>query len=360
MKRLIGVIFALFIVCMPMSVYANEGLCFEYTGYPVEIEDAYGYYSIDEGMSFLDPPMDIGRYYAFTNNGYIEFSIVPKKVHVKVLYNKDWKLGDLEESKYLCDYEGDYTFKLGIKESNDFFSKDSYKGNYKFVFDPPNTRDVPIVKTKITHENVELVYTGDGIKIYSDNELIKPIILKDAGTYDIAFDVDSMYYESIPFKVTIFPKEVKVPINSIIKMVGDKDPNFEENEDYKVIRESGEEIGNYKLNIISKSKNYKYIPYRDAFLIIQEKVEEAPEPEISCKGSNDTFQENENIELKESEIKQEKVVLSTETKSSKSEQVVIPLKNTKVNTGVKDTTVTYILIGLFSCIGFVFIKKHRI
>lgn len=58
------------------------------------------------------------------------------------------------------------------------------------------------------------------------------------------------------------------------KFVGKKDPVFE-NEDYILTRESGEEAGDYKLTVQSKSKNYRYeLLSGDVFTILDRRENE--------------------------------------------------------------------------------------
>lgn len=79
--------------------------------------------------------------------------------------------------------------------------------------------------------------------------------------------MDERYYESVPFKVTILPKTIELKPNKQFKYFGEEDPVLE-NDDYILTREPGEDIGDYKLTVQSKSKNYKYeIVENDVFSI---------------------------------------------------------------------------------------------
>lgn len=258
MKRLLGVVLVLVVACIPMNIHAQEvDLSFEYSAQKVKIENAIKYYTI-EGELLDEAPIDCGTYIALlSDEETILFEINPKKVPVKVTYNKDWRESDPEEEKYLCDYVGDYEFKLRIDTDGTINSLDNYLGNYDFQFEPKNVNDVEVLKTKITHPDVEYVYSEDGISIYSDIDHVKPIQLKDVGEYTVAFDLDERYYESVPFKVTILPKTIELKPNKQFKYFGEQDPALE-NDDYILTRESGEDIGDYKLTVQSKSKNYKY------------------------------------------------------------------------------------------------------
>lgn len=198
MKRLLGVVLVLVVACIPMNIHAQEvDLSFEYSAQMVEIKNAEWYYTI-EGELLDEAPIDCGTYIALlSNRETIFFEINPKKVSVKVTYNKDWRENDPEEEKYLCDYVGDYDFKLRTDTDGNFGSLDDYQGNYDFQFEPKNVKDVEVLKTKITHPDVEYVYFEDGIKIYSDIDQVEPILLKDVGEYTVAFDLDDRYYECI-------------------------------------------------------------------------------------------------------------------------------------------------------------------
>ena len=209
------------------------------------------------------------QYIAWTSDEeVILFEINPKKVPVKVTYNKDWRENDSEEEKYLCEYVGDYEFKLRIDADGNINSLDNYLGNYDFQFEPKNVKDVKVLKTKITHPDVEYVYSEDGIEIYSDIDQVEPILLRDVGEYTVAFNLDERYYESVPFKVTILPKTIELKPNKQFKYFGEEDPVLE-NDDYILTREPGEDIGDYKLTVQSKSKNYKYeIIENDVFSIL--------------------------------------------------------------------------------------------
>ena len=200
MKRLLGVVLVLFMACIPMNIHAKEvDLSFEYSAQKVEIQNAIKYYTI-EGELLDEAPIDCGTYIALlSDRETIFFEINPKKVSVKVTYNKDWRENDPEEEKYLCDYVGDYEFKLRIDTDGNINSLDNYQGNYDFQFEPKNVKDVEVLKTKITHPDVEYVYSEDGISIYSDIDQVEPIQLKDVGEYTVAFDLDERYYESAPF-----------------------------------------------------------------------------------------------------------------------------------------------------------------
>lgn len=336
MKRLLGVVLVLFMACVPMNIHAQEvDLSIEYSGQKVEIENAEMYFT--QSWEKLDEaPTDCGTYIAWTNDEkLIHFEINPKKVFVKVTYNKDWRESDPEEEKYLCDYVGDYEFKLRIDTDGNFGSLDDYQGNYEFQFEPKTINEVEVLKTKITHPDVEYVYFGDGIKIYSDIDQVEPILLKDVGEYTVAFDLDERYYESIPFKVTILPKTVQLKLNKQFKYLGQQDPILE-NDDYVLSRESGEDVGDYKLTVESKSKNYKYeIIENDVFSIL----------------GRDEIHRNE---TKGPSFKIDKEVEKTTHK----ETTVLNKSQSKITTGIQTKTFTYSITLMFSLLViFVFIFK---
>lgn len=337
MKRLLGVVLVLFVACIPMNIHAKEVVnSFEYTGQKIEVEESVGYYLIDDGVFVSEAPIDCGRYRAFYSDGsYIEYEIIPKVVHVNVRYNKDWRENDSEDEKYLCEYVGDYEFKLRTDTDDNFISLDNYQGNYEFQFEPKNVKDVEVLKTKITHPDVEYVYFEDGIKIYSDIDHVEPIILKDVGEYTVAFNLDERYYESVPFKVTILPKTIQLKLNKQFKYFGQQDPVLK-NDDYILSREPGEDIGDYKLTVESKSKNYKYeIIENDMFKIL----------------GRDTIHRNE---TKGPSPKIDKEV----EKTTHEETTVLNKSQSKITTGIQTKAFTYSIALMFSLLViFIFIFK---
>lgn len=354
MRRILGVFMALFMCCVPIGIQAEEEvLSFEYTGQKIEIDGAKGYYSTTGSLE--DAPIDCGKYFAVTGGGYVTFEINPKKVLVNVNYNKDWREGDSEEKKYLCKFGGNYELKLRILPNGDFVSFDRYDGNIDFQFEPKNEKDVPIEKTKITHSDVEVVYYKDGYKIDSGISDIEPILLKDAGEYIVSFDADSRYYESIPFKVTILPKKVELQLPNYQKYVGEKDPVLE-TDDYILIRQPGEEIGNYKLTAQSKSKNYIYeIVANDTFTILDSKQqsirpEEKKDPLLSVNASNKN-------KTKYADATDQKTNIITQTKTDK-ESVKT---ETKVVTGVSNFTSMYYLmmVSSIAVVMYILVKKRN-
>lgn len=336
MKRLLGVVLVLFMACVPMNIHAQEvDLSFDYSGQKIEIKNAEMYFT--QSWEKLDEaPTDCGTYIAWTSDEkLIHFEINPKKVDVKVSYNKDWRESDPEEEKYLCDYVGDYEFKLRTDTDDHFISLDNYQGNYDFQFEPKNVKDIEVAKTRITHPDVEYVYFEDGIKIYSDIDQVEPILLKDVGEYTVAFNLDERYYESVPFKVTILPKTIELKPNKQFKYFGEKDPVLE-NDDYILTREPGEDIGDYKLTVQSKSKNYKYeIIENDMFKIL----------------GMDVINRNE---TKGPSFKIDKEVEKTTHK----ETTVLNKSQSKITTGIQTKTFTYSIALMFSLLViFIFIFK---
>lgn len=364
MKKLLGVLLALFMCCVPMGIQAEEEvLSFEYTGQEIQIDDAIGYHLIEDDKFVLEAPKDCGRYRAYYSDGsYIEYEITPKIVHVYVRYNKDWRQGDPEEKRYLCEYDGDYEFTLSSYVNGDF--KTDYNDNYKFEFEPKNKKDVEIVKTTITHPDVEYVYTGSDIVIDSKVDSISPIVLKNAGEYIVNFSVDSNYYESIPFKVTILPKTVKLKLNKYQKYVGEKDPVLE-TDNYILTREVGEDVGDYKLTAKSKSRNYKYeIIENDVFTILENKAQQI-KPEVTDHPRNDEKQEplqlvnaSNKDKIKYAGASDKNININTETKVDKES-----LKTeTKVVTGVSNLTTMYLSFMTISLVvaTYILIKKRNV
>lgn len=355
MRRILGVFMALFMFCVPMGIQADEEvLSFEYTGQKIKIDGATGYFSTMGPLE--DAPIDCGKYFAVTGARYVTFEINPKKVLVNVSYNKDWREGDSEEKKYLCKFDGDYELKLRILPNGNFVSFDRYDGNIDFQFEPKNEKDVPVGKTKIRHSDVEVVYYEDGYKIDSGRSDIEPILLKDAGEYIVSFDADSRYYESIPFKVTILPKTIELQLPNYQKYVGEKDPVLE-TDDYILIREPGEEIGNYKLTVKSKSKNYIYeIVANDTFTILDSKQqsirpEEKKNPLLSVNASN----KDKNKYASATDMESNNDI---ETKVDKESQKT----ETKVVTGVLNFTSMYYLmmVSSIAVVIYILIKKRNV
>lgn len=336
MKRLLGVVLVLFMACIPMNIHAQEVVeSFEYTGQKIEVENAVKYYTI-EGELLDEAPIYCGTYIAWTSDEEaILFEINPKKVPVKVTYNKDWRESDPEEEKYLCDYVGDYAFKLRIDTDGNINSLDNYQGNYDFQFEPKNVKDIEVAKTRITHPDVEYIYSEDGISIYSDIDHVKPIQLKDVGEYTVVFDLDERYYESVPFKVTILPKTIELKPNKQFKYFGEEDPVLE-NDDYILTREPGEDIGDYKLTVQSKSKNYKYeIVENDVFKIL----------------GRDTIHRNE---TKGPSFKIDKEAKKTTDK----ETIFLNKSQSKISNGIQTKTFPYSIALMFSLLViFIFIFK---
>lgn len=364
MKKLLGVLLAFLMCCVPIGIQAKEEvLSFEYTGQKIGIEGTKLYHYIDDDIYTSEAPMDCGRYQAIYSDGsYIDYEITPKVVHVNVRYNKDWRPGDPEENRYLCEYNGDYEFILSSYVNGDF--KTDYNDNYEFEFEPKNKKDVEIVKTTITHPDVEYVYTGSDIVIDSKVDSISPIALKNVGEYIVSFNVDANYYESIPFKVTILPKTVKLKLNKYQKYVGEKDPVLE-TDDYILIREVGEDVGNYKLTVNSKSRNYRYeIIENDMFTILENKAQQI-KPEVTNQPSNDEKKEplqsvnaSNKDKIKHAGASDKNTSINTETrvdnKSTKTE--------TKVVTGVSNFTSMYYLmvVSSFAVVMYILIKKRKV
>ena len=357
MKRLLGVVLVFFVACIPMNIHAKEVVnSFEYTSQKIEVENAVKYYTI-EGELLDEAPIDCGTYIALlSDRETIFFEINPKKVSVKVTYNKDWRESDPEEEKYLCDYVGDYEFKLRIDTDGNINSLDNYLGNYDFQFEPKNVNDVEVLKTKVTHPDVEYVYSEDGISIYSDIDYVKPILLKDVGEYTVAFDLDERYYESVPFKVTILPKTIELKPNKQFKYFGEQDPILE-NDDYILTREPGEDIGDYKLTVQSKSKNYKYeIIENNVFTILENKSQQI-KLEVTNQPSNDEKKDKNKYASATDMESNKDIETKVDKESAKTE--------TKVETGVSNLTLMYLSFMTISLviamyIIYILIKKRNV
>ena len=364
MKKLLGVLLAFLMCCVPIGIQADEEvLSFEYTGQKIEIKGAFAYYLKDDGISVLEAPVDCGRYRAIYSDGsYIDYEIIPKVIHVNVRYNKDWRQGDPEEKRYLCEYDGDYEFILSSYVNGDF--KTDYDDNYKFEFEPKNKKDVEIVKTTITHPDVEYVYTGSDIVIDSKVDSISPIAFKNVGEYIVSFNVDTNYYETIPFKVTILPKTVKLKLNKYQKYVGEKDPVLE-TDDYILTREVGEDVGNYKLTAKSKSRNYKYeIIENDVFTILENKSQQL-KPEVTNQPSNDE-KKDPLLSVNVSNKDKNKYASAIDIESNKDIETKVDKESekteTKVVTGVSNFTSMYYLmmVSSIAVIIYILIKKRNV
>lgn len=146
--------------------------------------------------------------------------------------------------------------------------------------------------------------------------------------------------------------------------MGEKDPVLE-TEDYILTREVGEDIGNYKLNVKSKSRNYKYeIIENDMFTILENKAQQI-KPEVTDQPSNDEKKEplqsvnaSNKDKIKYAGASDKNTNISIETKvdnkSAKTE--------TKVVTGVLNFTSMYYLM-MVSCIAviiYILIKKRNV
>ena len=140
------------------------------------------------------------------------------------------------------------------------------------------------------------------------------------------------------------------------KHVGEKDPVLE-TDDYILIREPGEEIGNYKLTAQSKSKNYKYeIVANDTFTILDSKQqsirpEEKKDPLLSVNDSNKDKNKYANAS-------DENPIIITETKVDKKSAKA----ETKVVTGVSILTSMYysMMISSIAVIMYILIKKRNV
>ena len=232
------------------------------------------------------------------------------------------------------------------------------------IKDKKDKKDVEIVKTTITHPDVEYVYTGSDIVIDSKVDSISPILLKKAGEYIVSFNVDSNYYESIPFKVTILPKTVQLKLDKYQKYVGEKDPVLE-TENYILTREVGEDVGNYKLTAKSKSRKYKYeIIENDMFTILENKAQQI-KPEATNHPSNGEKKEplqSVNVSNKDknkyADASDKNTNINTEAKANKESAKT----EAKVVTGVYNLTAMYLSLMTISLVVvmYILIKKSNV
>lgn len=124
------------------------------------------------------------------------------------------------------------------------------------------------------------------------------------------------------------------------KFVGEKDPVFE-NEDYILTREPGEEAGDYKLTVQSKSKNYRYeLLSGDVFTILDKR---------------------ENETLKKPYIKEEPKKEKKEEPKKHEEPKKEEPKKSKVPTGVSiNTGLNFTLLSLsVAGIGYFVLKNKK-
>ena len=140
------------------------------------------------------------------------------------------------------------------------------------------------------------------------------------------------------------------------KHVGEKDPILE-TDDYVLIREPGEEIGNYKLTAQSKSKNYIYeIVANDTFTILDSKQqsirpEEKKDPLLSVNASN----KDKNKYASATDMESNKdIETKVDKESAKTE--------TKVVTGVSNLTTMYLTLMTISLavVMYILIKKRNV
>lgn len=121
------------------------------------------------------------------------------------------------------------------------------------------------------------------------------------------------------------------------KFVGEKDPVFE-NEDYILTREPGEEAGDYKLTVESKSKNYRYdLVSGDVFTILDRR---------------------ENETLKKPYIKEEPKEEKKEEPKKPEEPKKEEPKKSKVPTGVSINTYVNLALLSLSIVGLIFVRKR--
>ena len=162
------------------------------------------------------------------------------------------------------------------------------------------------------------------------------------------FDLDERYYESVPFKVTILPKTIELKPNKQFKYFDEQDPILEY-DDYILTREPGEDIGDYKLTVQSKSKNYKYeIIENDTFSILEK--QEANREHTKHAGASEEIDKKEETPIKTDEVK-------TSIATHK-ETTVLNKSQSKITTGIQTKTFPYSIALMFSLLViFIFIFK---
>ena len=274
-----------------MNVSAHE-VSFVYNGRPCEIAGASAYCD-KEGIMLDGPPTDVGHYFAkVSEEDYVEFEIVQAKLNC-VVTNSELYYGDsiptFEYVLYDTDYNVIHDFiplMIQVDNNNHFFSPTN--PNYKITFSPVGVtykkRDVIISSL-----DLEYVYNGKDIVIRYDNSLndieVHPIVLRDAGEYTVSFPVknETGLYNVISksFKVRVLPQEIVLNPGIRSKVIGNQDPKFEENENYKITREAGEKVGYYKYLVTSKNKNYKYRIDENCKFEIKKKKEEGVATDVS-------------------------------------------------------------------------------
>lgn len=117
------------------------------------------------------------------------------------------------------------------------------------------------------------------------------------------------------------------------KYVNEKDPVFE-NEDYVLSREPGEDVGDYKLSVKCKSKNYRYEIVENAvFSILDRNTENVRMDTSKGSGASDETKAKEKAEVNQSE--------------------------SKVKMGVSDFTLMYVGLLILSMVGLFQIKRMK-
>ena len=285
MKKLICCLFALCIGFIPMNVSAQE-VHFVYNGRPFEIAGASVYYDKD-GIMLDGPPTDVGHYFAKVDDeDPIEFEIIQAHLNC-VVTNSELYYGDSIPTFEYVLYDSNQNvvndfipLTIQLDNNDHFFSPVS--SNYKITFSPVGVT-YKIKDVIVSSPDLEYVYNGKDIVIRYDNSLndieVDPIVLKDAGEYVVSFPVKntSNLYNVVSksFKVRILPQEIVLNPGIQSKVIGNQDPKFEENENYKITREAGEKVGYYKYLVTSKNKNYKYRIDESCKFEIKEKKEKS-------------------------------------------------------------------------------------
>lgn len=171
---------------------------------------------------------------------------------------------------------------VGFRQREDgtwYFSKEDYEngiGPTPYLIDKPT--DLKVENSIYNAQEQTPTIIG-----YNPNFMIMEGANKiDAKTYDILIKPRSRWkdgsFDAVILKWTILPKDIEIKIEDSKKEYKSKDPEFYStiNEyididiEYKLIRDSGEDLGNYKIYPVwdkEKYPNYNII-YNDAYLSI--------------------------------------------------------------------------------------------
>ena len=203
-----------------------------------------------------------------------------------------------------------------------------------------------LYKVATAHNFGEFLYLGKS-EIKSGGSK-RPAILADSVEAVIAaIFIDGGLEPAKKFIINNLKQEIEIAT----KHVGEKDPILE-TDDYILIREPGEEIGNYKLTAQSKSKNYIYeIVANDTFTILDSK-QQSIRPEEK---------EDSLLSVNASNKDKNKYASATDMESNKDIETKVDKESakteTKVVTGVSNLTSMYLFLMISSLTGILYIVK---